>query len=84
MTDMENYLAAKGRDDLVKEVRRQIDAQGVEYIYYQFASVTGRIMGKGVPAKHWESMARKGFQLAAAALDEARLLHQVARRVAAQ
>ena len=63
MTDMENYLAAKGRDDLVKEVRRQIDAQGVEYIYYQFASVTGRIMGKGVPAKHWESMARKGFQL---------------------
>ena len=20
-------------------------------------------MGKGVPAKHWESMARKGFQL---------------------
>ena len=63
MTDMENYLATPGRDDLVKEVRRQIDATGVEYIYYQFASVTGRIMGKGVPAKHWESMARKGFQL---------------------
>ena len=29
MTDMENYLAAKGRDDLVKEVRRQIDAQEI-------------------------------------------------------
>ena len=60
MTDMENYLAAPGRDDQVKEVRKMIDATGVEYIYYQFASVTGRIMGKGVPAKHWESMARKG------------------------
>jgi len=63
MTDMEEYLAAPGRDDQVKEVRKMIDATGVEYIYYQFASVTGRIMGKGVPAKHWESMARKGFQL---------------------
>ena len=63
MTDMENYLETPGRDDQVKEVRRQIDAQGIEYIYYQFASVTGRVMGKGVPAKHWESMARKGFQL---------------------
>ena len=63
MTDMEEYLAAPGRDDQVKEVRKLIDATGVEYVYYQFASVTGRIMGKGVPAKHWESMARKGFQL---------------------
>ncbi len=63
MTDLDNYLATPGREDLVKEVRRQIDATGVEYIYYQFASVTGRVMGKGVPAKHWESIARKGFQL---------------------
>jgi glutamine synthetase len=44
-------------------VRQQIDASGVTYIYYQFISVTGRIMGKGVPAAHWETMARKGFQL---------------------
>ena len=49
MTDMENYLETPGRDDQVKEVRRQIDAQGIEYIYYQFASVTARVMGKGVP-----------------------------------
>jgi glutamine synthetase len=40
-----------------------MDAEGVTYIYFQFVSVTGRIMGKGVPAPHWESIARRGFQL---------------------
>jgi glutamine synthetase len=62
-TDLERFLATEGRDELVKEVRRRIDAEGITYVYYQFVSVTGRIMGKGVPAKHWESMAGKGFQL---------------------
>ena len=62
-TDLEQFVSAPGRDELVKNVREQIDAAGVTYIYYQFISVTGRIMGKGVPAAHWETMARKGFQL---------------------
>jgi glutamine synthetase len=62
-TDLERFVSAPGRDDLVNEVRQKIDASGVTYIYYQFISVTGRIMGKGVPAAHWETMARKGFQL---------------------
>jgi glutamine synthetase len=62
-TDLEGFVSAEGRADLVQEVRRRIDAEGISYIYYQFPSVTGRIMGKGVPAKHWETMAEKGFQL---------------------
>ena len=62
-TDLETFLATDGRDEKVAEVRRRIDAEGITYIYYQFVSVTGRIMGKGVPAPHWESIARKGFQL---------------------
>ena len=45
-TDLERFVSAPGRDDLVKDVRQQIDAAGVTYIYYQFISVTGRIMGK--------------------------------------
>ena len=44
-------------------VRERIDREGITYIYFQFPSVTGRIMGKGVPAKHWETIAEKGFQL---------------------
>ncbi|MEM7398893.1 MAG: glutamine synthetase family protein [Pseudomonadota bacterium] len=48
---------------MVKEVRKKIDELGIEYLYLQFVSITGRIMGKGIPADHWESVARKGFQL---------------------
>jgi glutamine synthetase len=62
-TDLERFVSAEGREEQIAAVRRKIDESGVTYIYYQFPSVTGRIMGKGVPASHWESMARKGFQL---------------------
>ncbi len=63
MTDLEAHVNADGRAELVKEVRKQIEALGIEYIYYQFVSVTGRIVGKGAPADHWEKFAEKGFQL---------------------
>lgn len=63
MTDLEKYVGAKGRDKQVKDVRKKINDLGIEYIYYQFISVTGRVVGKGVPADHWESIADKGFQL---------------------
>src|SRR6266436_769168 len=62
-TDYEKFIKTDGRDDLIKEVRKKIDALGIEYLYLQFISVTGRIMGKGIPADHWENMAKKGFQL---------------------
>jgi len=63
MTDLENHVNAKGREELVKLVRRKIDDLGIQYIYYQFVSVTGRIVGKGIPADHWERTAERGFQL---------------------
>ena len=62
MTDLENYLAQDGRDDMVRQVRAKINETGVKYIYYQYVSITGRIMGKGAPAEHWEAMAAKGVQ----------------------
>jgi glutamine synthetase len=63
VTDLERFLDESGRDEAIRQVRAQIDASGVEYMYYQFVSVTGRIMGKGIPAAHWENIANKGFQL---------------------
>ena len=62
-SDLENYVLAQGRDQLVKDVRKKIDSLGIQYIYYQFVSVTGRVVGKGVPADHWENIATRGFQL---------------------
>ncbi|MEM0922220.1 MAG: glutamine synthetase [Pseudomonadota bacterium] len=62
-TDIEAFVDAEGRDEKIKQVRKKIDELGIEYLYLQFVSVTGKIMGKGIPADHWESVAKKGFQL---------------------
>ncbi|MGR3290172.1 MAG: glutamine synthetase, partial [Paracoccaceae bacterium] len=62
-TDLERFVDAPGRDAKIKEVRKMIDAMGIEYLYLQFISVTGKIMGKGIPSDHWEIIAQKGFQL---------------------
>ncbi|GFO81074.1 MAG: hypothetical protein A49_07010 [Methyloceanibacter sp.] len=61
--DVINYVEDPQRQELVKEVRKKIDELGIEYLYLQFVSITGRIMGKGIPADHWENVAKKGFQL---------------------
>ena len=63
MTDLEAYVEARGRSELIKQVREKINELGISYIYYQFISVTGRIVGKGIPADHWERTAERGFQL---------------------
>ena len=62
-TDLERHVNAPGRAELVKQVREKIKQLGIQYIYYQFISVTGRIVGKGIPADHWEANAERGFQL---------------------
>ena len=62
-TDLERHVNAAGRAAQVKKVREKINKLGITYIYYQFVSVTGRIVGKGIPADHWERTAERGFQL---------------------
>ena len=62
-TDLEQFLERDGRRQQVDEVARRIEAEGITYVYFQFVSVTGRVMGKGIPAAHWSSVATKGFQL---------------------
>jgi glutamine synthetase len=63
MTDLQAHVEAPGRADLVKQVREKINELGITYIYFQFVSVTGRIVGKGIPSDHWERIAERGFQL---------------------
>ena len=62
MTDVEAYVEAPGRAELVKQVREKMTELGVDYLYFQYISITGRIMGKAIPARHWESVARNGIQ----------------------
>ena len=61
--EIEIFANQEGRHEKIKEVRSKIDELGIKYIYYQFVSVTGRIVGKGVPADHWEKLCKSGFQL---------------------
>jgi len=63
MTDLEKHVSRPGRDKIVKQVREKINELGVEYIFFQFISVTGRVVGKGIPTDHWERTCEKGFQL---------------------
>ena len=63
MTDLERFVEQPGRAEAIAEVARRIEAEGITYVYFQFVSVTGRVMGKGIPAAHWSSVATKGFQL---------------------
>src|ERR1700749_4240499 len=63
MTDLEGQVNARGRGDLVKQFVYKQKEDGIQYIYCQFVSVTGRIVGKGIPADHWEGVAERGFQL---------------------
>jgi len=63
MTDLEKHVSRPGRDKIVKEVREKIDELGITYIFFQFISVTGRVVGKGIPTDHWERTCEKGFQL---------------------
>ena len=62
MTDLETYLADDARADQVSVVRALIDRLGITHVYCQYISVTGRIMGKAVPAMHWERTASTGIQ----------------------
>ena len=50
-TDLERFVEEPGRDEKIKEVRAKIDELGIEYLYLQFVSVTGKIMGKGIPCR---------------------------------
>ena len=62
MSDLQDYLNDPARDALIMQVRKKIDELGVNAIYYQYISITGRIMGKIIPVRHWERMAGTGMQ----------------------
>jgi len=43
-----SHVSAAGRAELVKQVREQIGRLGIQYIYYQFVSVTGPYRRQGI------------------------------------
>ena len=54
MTDLEKHVKQPGGDKLVTQVRAKINERGIKYIFFQFISVTGRVVGKGITSDHYE------------------------------
>ncbi|MFL6967930.1 glutamine synthetase family protein [Pseudomonas alvandae] len=51
------------RKDKLLKAWEYIEKSGIEYVYMQFPSLTGRLQGKGIPAKHFVDMCEKGFSM---------------------
>ena len=62
MTDLADYLSESVREEHIRQVRKKINELSIDYIYSQYISITGRIMGKAIPATHWERLAAEGMQ----------------------
>ena len=62
-TPLEQHREANADVRELTAIRERIAAAGVEYIYYQGVTITGRVIGKVVPARHLARNAEKGVQL---------------------
>ena len=52
-----------GRRQRIQEIRKQINEQGIKYIFFQQVSISGHVNGKGVSSAMWEKVAEDGYQL---------------------
>ncbi|MFN8159425.1 MAG: glutamine synthetase family protein [Solirubrobacterales bacterium] len=60
---LEEAREAPGRDEKIAEIAERIEREGIEYVFFQQVSVTGRVMGKGVVASFFPQVAKRGYQL---------------------
>ncbi len=54
---------APGRTEKIAEIAKRIEREGIEYVFFQQVSITGRVMGKGVVASFFPQVAERGYQL---------------------
>lgn len=60
---LEEARNAPGRREKIEELTKRIEAEGIDFVYFQQVSVTGRVLGKGVVASFFPQVAEKGYQL---------------------
>jgi glutamine synthetase len=61
VTPLEDTLSANGREAMLSEIDARIREHDVKHVYLQYVSVPGRVMGKVVPARHFERIAACGL-----------------------
>jgi len=62
-TPLERHREVNADAGTLAAIRGRIEAAGVEYVYYQGVTITGRVIGKVVPARHLARNAERGVQL---------------------
>ena len=60
---LEEARRPRGRAEKIQEIAKRIENEGIEYVFFQQVSITGRVMGKGVVASFFPQVAEKGYQL---------------------
>ncbi|MFT3874565.1 MAG: hypothetical protein QM714_18275 [Nocardioides sp.] len=61
-TALDRHREENASSDALSSVMATIKEQGVECVYLQSVTVTGRVVGKVLPARHLERIAGKGIQ----------------------
>ena len=61
-TPLDTHRQANATSAQLAEVLTTIAERGVEFVYFQAITITGRVVGKVAPAKHFERLAVKGVQ----------------------
>lgn len=61
-TALDQHRQENSTSEITKEILKTIKDSGVEYIYYQGVTITGRVVGKVMPSRHFERIASTGVQ----------------------
>jgi glutamine synthetase len=61
VSTLEETLGESTRPGALQAVAARISEHGVRHVYLQYTSVPGRVMGKVVPAAHFERIAENGL-----------------------
>ncbi|NGO70052.1 glutamine synthetase family protein [Streptomyces boncukensis] len=61
-TELDKHRELNTDHAAVKSVKARIAEAGVEYLYYQIVTLTGRVVGKVVPARHLMRNVENGIQ----------------------
>ena len=63
ITPLDQHREANTSSRAAPQILSTITDRGVEYLYYQAVTITGRVVGKVVPAHHLARNAERGIQL---------------------
>lgn len=62
MSELQRHRERNSSAEVVGPLEERIKDAGVEFIYYQFVSLNGRVLSKVVPAKHLRRSLERGVQ----------------------